>query len=822
MRRIVTAISAAALSLSMVATAMPAAAATGFDSTYAGESAFLTLGPGQSGTFTVFFANVGTLSWVRGTSTQVDLAACLDDKVTCNNQDASEAGFNDGTWVSATRYTTQTQTAVAPGSVATFSYNVKVPTGATGTHHFNGAVVVSGTGADVHNEGYFQDVTVVQVSCTPTTITTTPVTKQETVGATHTQTATVTCANGAGAVGAEVTFAVQTGTNSLNQNLVLKAVTDASGQASVTWSRSNPDVDSVSIYPTLFPIVRATATVQWVINTVITCSPTTPQNAINGTSVIFTLTVRDPKTGALVGAGNTVSIGVKTAVTRGTASISSSAGTVAADQTTNANATAGTQLNTTTTDGNGNATFTVNGTGSVITPVVWLESASFGGNADTTKDTSEFQAECAQVTFAAVQSATLTVTSSTSGSVAQGGQRVYTVTATDASGNAVAVEVNIGFVERLLTTAGTSAVVVWYDIRATATDQRTAAVTTPSRQSACDQVPDKTYDANSRTQNTTGNTITAGATVQQTFFTLPAIGRATFAVCSTAVDAFTPLAWQDVEQTPDRIPQNGEPQAQGPQTTSSAAVLTSGLVNGRTGNTSAETDPTSASDAQAQTKTGSGLEQFTFYMRNQSNNGFFTTNAQTVLWTIQNTGGANVYIVDFDGSATTTPITITPGQSRQVQSPIAASASNCNPGGVDNPSGSCHDSASLWLNAAAATTATITGTLISGGATGTATKKWVAATAEPAGAFQATGTVVAFNTTQKFYLLQTTAGTFVKITYTTHTTDSYQVLGTSVDLATFESFLKVGDTIEYKNDGAGGGGPNAGNATHKITAVPSS
>jgi hypothetical protein len=821
MRRLLTAISAAALALSMVSLATPASAASGFDSAYAGESAFLTLGPGQSGTFTVFFANVGTLSWVKGTASQVDLAACLDDKLTCNNQDASEAGFNDGTWLSPTRYTSQTQTAVAPGAVATFSYNVKVPTDATGTHHFNGALVVSGSGADVHNEGYFQDVTVVQVSCTPTTIVTTPVTTQETVGVTHTQNATVTCANGAGSVGAEVTFAIQTPANSLNQSLVLKAVTNASGQASVTWSRSNPDVDSVSVYPTLFPIVRATATVQWVVATVITCSPTSPQTLVNGNSQIFTLTVRDPKTGALIGAGNTVSIGVKTAITRGTASISTTAGTVFADQTNNPNATAGTQLTTTATDGNGNATFTVSGTGSVITPVVWLESASFGGNADTTKDASEFQAECAQVTFAAVQSATLSVTSSTSGNLALGAQRVYTVNAVDSSGNPAAVEVNVGFVERLLTTAGTSAVVVWYDIRTTATDQRTTTVTTPSRQSACDQVPDKTYDANTRTQNTTGSTTTAGATVQQTFFTLPAIGRATFAACSTAVDSFTPLAWQDVEQTADRIPQNGEPQAQGPVTTSSAAVLSSGLVLGQTGKTSAEIDPTSASDAVARTKTGSGLEQFTFYMRNQSGNAYFTTNAQTVLWTIQNTGGSNVYIVDFDGSSTTTAITVAPGQSAQVQSPIPASAAGCTPGGVDNSAGSCHNSANVWLNAGAATTATINATLISGGASGTATKQWVAAIAEPAGSFQATGTVVAFNTTQKFYLLKTTAGTYVKITYTTHTTDSYQVLGTTVDLATFESFLKVNDTIEYKNDGAGGGGPTAGNATHKITALGS-
>ena len=41
MRKIVTAVTAAALSLSMLASAVPALAVTGYDSAYAGESAFV-------------------------------------------------------------------------------------------------------------------------------------------------------------------------------------------------------------------------------------------------------------------------------------------------------------------------------------------------------------------------------------------------------------------------------------------------------------------------------------------------------------------------------------------------------------------------------------------------------------------------------------------------------------------------------------------------------------------------------------------------------------------------------------------------------------
>ena len=161
MRRIISAISVLALAFSLVASATSAnAAVAGYDSAYAGESAFLSLTPGQSGSFTVFFANTGTTSWTKGSASQVDLAACLDDKVTCNSQDATEAPFNSG-WLSATRYATHSQTTVAPGGIGTFTYNVAVPAGtAAGTYRFNGALVLSATGADIRNEGYYQDVTV--------------------------------------------------------------------------------------------------------------------------------------------------------------------------------------------------------------------------------------------------------------------------------------------------------------------------------------------------------------------------------------------------------------------------------------------------------------------------------------------------------------------------------------------------------------------------------------------------------------------------------------------------------------------------------------
>ena len=160
MRKIVTAVSAAALSLSMLASAVPALAVTGYDSAYAGESAFVNISPGQTLNFQVFFANTGTTTWSKGTGTQVDLAACLDDKTTCNAQDVPESAWNSG-WVSSSRYASTVQTTTAPGALGTFSYNIAAPANVTaGTYRFNGDLVLASTGEKIHPEGYYQDATV--------------------------------------------------------------------------------------------------------------------------------------------------------------------------------------------------------------------------------------------------------------------------------------------------------------------------------------------------------------------------------------------------------------------------------------------------------------------------------------------------------------------------------------------------------------------------------------------------------------------------------------------------------------------------------------
>src|SRR2546427_9120423 len=112
-----------------------AAAAAPYDSLYQFESAFLgNLRAGDTGTFSVFFANTGTTVWAAGTATQVNLAICAADKVTCNVA-SPNASWNPGTWLSATAYATHAKTAVAPGDFSAFTYSVKAPAGAAAANY---------------------------------------------------------------------------------------------------------------------------------------------------------------------------------------------------------------------------------------------------------------------------------------------------------------------------------------------------------------------------------------------------------------------------------------------------------------------------------------------------------------------------------------------------------------------------------------------------------------------------------------------------------------------------------------------------------------
>src|SRR5438874_1093277 len=167
MRRVCTFVAASVLALGFLAgaTGGRALAAAGFDSTYQFESAFLTLAPGDTGTFAAFFANTGTAAWVKGSSSQVNLAVCDTSKVFCNVPSINSA-FANG-WLSTIAYASHSKDVVGPGDFSPFSYNVRVPAGQpSGTYRFSGDLVLAATGERIHPEGYYQELSVQGVTTT--------------------------------------------------------------------------------------------------------------------------------------------------------------------------------------------------------------------------------------------------------------------------------------------------------------------------------------------------------------------------------------------------------------------------------------------------------------------------------------------------------------------------------------------------------------------------------------------------------------------------------------------------------------------------------
>lgn len=384
------AILTAVFAVAMTLPTAPRAAAADFDSAFAGESAFLSLAPGQSGTFTVFFLNAGAMSWSRGTTSQVDLAACLTDQVTCDSRDVSVAAFDPGTWLSSARYATHAQSAVAPGGVATFTYGVKVPvTQAAGRYRFNGDLVVSATGRRVHAEGYYQDVSIAAASCAPAIVAPTPTYTALQVGRQHTQQFSVTCGDGlTRAANVPVTVSVPSENVAGNATLTFNATTDSGGSGTVTWSRSNPSTETVKITPTGYPSVIGTATVRWIVpDVVISCSPTSSVTQTAGTSRVYTVTARAPSTGAAY--AGPVALTVKSYIAPTTNSVTLNF-ISAVDRS------AGTTITTVTTSSSGMADFTVSGSKGTIVPRVFIDENSSGS-----LNVTEFSADCGETTFVA-------------------------------------------------------------------------------------------------------------------------------------------------------------------------------------------------------------------------------------------------------------------------------------------------------------------------------------------------------------------------------------------------------------------------------------
>ncbi len=150
--------------LALMLPPIPAAAVEGYDSKYFGESAFVFLSPGQSNQFAVGFINTGSVGWLKGSTSQVNLAQC------CPINASSPYSAWAVNWASNIAYATTTTDYAGPGQIGWFVYTVKAPSTATaGDYRFDGDLVLAATGEAIHREGYFQIATVPTQVAPPTT-----------------------------------------------------------------------------------------------------------------------------------------------------------------------------------------------------------------------------------------------------------------------------------------------------------------------------------------------------------------------------------------------------------------------------------------------------------------------------------------------------------------------------------------------------------------------------------------------------------------------------------------------------------------------------
>ncbi len=127
------------------------------DAAYMYQTPFNVVGSGTVVTVAVAYRNAGQSAWVRGTGTEVALAVCAIDKVTCGVPSPYAAWAVD--WASPTIYAKQPADWVLPGELAVFVYSIRAPDDiAPGTRiRLHGELVLASTGRAVHPSGYYQD-----------------------------------------------------------------------------------------------------------------------------------------------------------------------------------------------------------------------------------------------------------------------------------------------------------------------------------------------------------------------------------------------------------------------------------------------------------------------------------------------------------------------------------------------------------------------------------------------------------------------------------------------------------------------------------------
>lgn len=741
----------------------PASAAAGYDSSYFGESSFLTLAPGQSGQFAAGFTNAGSIGWQSGTSSQTNLAICLSDKATCNVPSPNAAWATS--WYSSVAYATQSTTFVGPGQVGWFVYSVRAPSGATaGTlARFNGEVVLAATGERLHPEGYYQDAQVGGASGAGSQIVLQPVYQHAQVGTFPLVTATVTADPPTGSStrtpvpNVVVVFEVSTSAP-FNPSQTFTAMTNSSGQASITYTRSNPGTDAIVGYLADSPAVRATATIVWGLTAgAISVTPDDSVGRANDTCRTYSYTATNPSTGVPL---NTVTLYVNFLENINRTTDQDGGATIVGDTT-------GSPAPTTsipeTTSVSGTGTFDVCGSNAVasVTPILFDNRGSGDPQLFETNDTADTGGT---ISFAA-RRATIAVTPIDATSRVVGDQRVYTVTATDQFGGAYTSALRLSFQETQDGNPSTasSGFITWVD-----------------------------NDAILATGGATGAGAPAGTTDTsdtQNYFlaSLNAQGQATFGVYSTVAGSGTPMAFND--SNGNSAFDSNESAGVGGSTTWAAATLAQCTLT-----KSKPLAPVSAGSANTSVL-GEGDVFFVFTFRDQSGNPVSPSTPLPITFQVANSGGATI-------------AARAEGQTSDTLVGGGASA------GVSTGSAIGDSDAYLVVDSAGATSATVSVSATTNGRTvscGPVGLRWVQAQAEPT-AGSLSGSIIDLDKGTSAsdggaYVLRTTGGDYVI---------SYQpgqpliLLGASATEAQFESALSSGDVILWSY--------NSGAESHNITS----
>jgi len=349
-----------------------------------------------------------------------------------------------------------------------------------------------------------------------------------TVGENFTLKATVTTAN-PNKAGIPVTFNIKAPAGSLNDNIAVERYTDANGVAEYTYTRYATADDLVAVYPSGAASIRDTRTISWSAQPLLSVATSDTNVIANGGTKTYTVTERDQTTGNPVGAGRTIKVLFNENI--GTINNTSASATDVSNATTVVpfqRATgAATTLNLTT-NANGTVTFTVTGSNTTATPIIFIDS-----NWDNRLDSGDLQLVQTAVTFQGAQVTNqITVTPDSQATIAASANRgrVYTVEVKKPDGTAFAGGVvQVAFNELIDNNLGTTtnAQFIWYDndnsLRTTASNGVVAGVQAPN--------------------------VPAGFP-RQMAIQLNNDGKATFMIANaTQAQVATPIVWIDQDST---------------------------------------------------------------------------------------------------------------------------------------------------------------------------------------------------------------------------------------------------------------------------------